>query len=155
MPFRKTAVFSVLAAIAIGVIVAILFGAPEPIAISSGTALPEPRRVADFELKEIFNESPVGLFQDWIAAHVNLPDTRRIVRLYPIAPHLPADQKSTLQRAAEKEFISLQDLLHPGIVLAETFTQHELGPALRGAVRRGRRPGRLRGREADRVTRAC
>ena len=88
------------------------------------------RRVADFELKEIFNESPVGLFQDWIAAHVNLPDTRRIVRLYPIAPHLPQEERSALQRAAEKEFFSLQDLLHPGIVLAETFTQHELGPAL-------------------------
>ena len=50
MPFRKTAVFSVLAAIAIGVIAAILSGAPEPITIRSGTALPEPRPVADFEL---------------------------------------------------------------------------------------------------------
>ncbi len=88
------------------------------------------RRVADFELKELFNESPVGLYQDWVAAHVSLPDTRRIVRLYPIAPHCPPGDRATLQRAAEKEFFSLQDLLHPGIVLAETFTQHELGPAL-------------------------
>lgn len=111
------------------------------------------RRVSDFELKEIFNESPVGLFQDWIAAHVNLPDTRRIVRLYPIAPHLPADQKSTLQRAAEKEFISLQDLLHPGIVLAETFTQHELGPALVFRIPTGaQRLDHYLAQRADRLT---
>ena len=111
------------------------------------------RRVADFELKEIFNESPVGLFQDWIAAHVNLPDTWRIVRLYPIAPQLAADQKSILQRAAEKEFISLQDLLHPGIVLAETFTQHELGPALVFRIPTGaQRLDHYMAQRADRLT---
>ncbi len=111
------------------------------------------RRVADFELKEIFNESPVGLFQDWIAAHVNLPETRRIVRLYPIAPHLPAEERTTLQRAAEKEFISLQDLLHPGIVLAETFTQHELGPALVFRIPTGaQRLDHYMAQRADRLT---
>ncbi len=111
------------------------------------------RRVADFELKEIFNESPVGLFQDWIAAHVNLPDTRRIVRLYPIAPHLPAAERTTLQRAAEKEFISLQDLLHRGIVLAETFTQHELGPALVFRIPAGaQRLDHYMAQRADRLT---
>ncbi len=111
------------------------------------------RRVADFELKEIFNESPVGLFQDWIAAHVNLTETRRIVRLYPIAPHLPAEERTTLQRAAEKEFISLQDLLHPGIVLAETFTQHELGPALVFRIPTGaQRLDHYMAQRADRLT---
>lgn len=111
------------------------------------------RRVADFELKEIFNESPVGLFQDWIAAHVNLPETRRIVRLYPLAPHLPAEERTTLQRAAEKEFISLQDLLHPGIVLAETFTQHELGPALVFRIPTGaQRLDHYLAQRADRLT---
>jgi serine/threonine protein kinase len=111
------------------------------------------RRVADFELKEIFNESPVGLFQDWIAAHVNLPETRRIVRLYPIAPHVAAAERQSLQRAAEKEFTSLQDLLHPGIVLAETFTQHELGPALVFRIPPGaQRLDHYMAQRADRLT---
>ena len=111
------------------------------------------RRVADFELKELFNESPVGLFQDWVAAHVSLPDTRRIVRLYPIAPHLRTEERATLQRAAEKEFFSLQDLLHPGIVLAESFTQHEIGPALVFRIPTGaQRLDHFMAQRADRLT---
>jgi serine/threonine protein kinase len=88
------------------------------------------RRVGDYELKRLFLENPLGLFQDWEAAHVALPDTTRIVRLYPQARTATQAERNILQRAAEKEFTVLQRLLHPGIVLAEGFTQHELGPAL-------------------------
>lgn len=50
MPFRKVAVLSVLAAITLGIVAAILSQTSETIALRSGTALPEPRPVADFEL---------------------------------------------------------------------------------------------------------
>lgn len=88
------------------------------------------RRVGDYQLNRLFWESPTGLFQDWEAEHVSLPKTTRIVRLYPISPNFTGVERSLFQRAAEKEFTVLQNLQHPGIVLAEGFTQHELGPAI-------------------------
>ncbi len=50
MSYRNTTIISVLAAIAIGVPTAMLFGSRNPVSFSSGTALPEPRPVADFAL---------------------------------------------------------------------------------------------------------
>lgn len=50
MPFRKTAVFSVLAAMLLGIAAAILLGPPVPVALRSGTALPQPRPIGEFEL---------------------------------------------------------------------------------------------------------
>lgn len=49
MPFRKTT-FLISTAIAVGVSAAILLSPPAPITIRTGTALPVPRPVADFEL---------------------------------------------------------------------------------------------------------
>jgi protein SCO1/2 len=79
MPSRKTAVFSVLAAIAIGVIAAILSGAPEPVAIRSGTALPEPRPIADFDLidqhgRALTREVFAGRWSIVFAGFTNCPD---------------------------------------------------------------------------------
>lgn len=88
------------------------------------------RRIGDYELKASFWESPTGLFQDWAAVHVALPNTTRLVRLYPVSRNATPAERGRVQRAAEKEFTVLQNLLHPGIVLAESFTQHELGPAI-------------------------
>lgn len=50
MPFRKTAVFSVLAAMLLGIAAAILLRPPVPVALRSGTALPQPRPIGEFEL---------------------------------------------------------------------------------------------------------
>lgn len=50
MPSRKTLGFSVMVAIGIGIAAAMLPGTPDPVTIRSGTALPEPQPVADFEL---------------------------------------------------------------------------------------------------------
>lgn len=88
------------------------------------------RRIGDYELKRLFLENPLGLFQDWEAVHVALSSTTRVVRLYPQTRTATQAERMVLQRAAEKEFTVLQNLLHPGIVLAESFTQHELGPAI-------------------------
>lgn len=88
------------------------------------------RRIGDYELKRLFLENPLGLFQDWEATHVALSSTSRVVRVYPQNRSSTQAERAVLQRAAEKEFTVLQNLLHPGIVLAESFTQHELGPAI-------------------------
>ncbi|MGE3312067.1 MAG: BREX system serine/threonine kinase PglW, partial [Limisphaerales bacterium] len=88
------------------------------------------RRGGDYQLERLFSDSPTGLFQDWIARHVSLPKTSRVVRIYPAAAHSTSEERATLQRYCQREFNVLQDLLHPGIALAESFTIHELGPAI-------------------------
>jgi serine/threonine protein kinase len=88
------------------------------------------RKVADFELERILQESASGVFQDWVAHHVSLPKTRRVVRVYPTATYLSSEERQQAQRFSEREFTALQGLTHPGIALAEAYTSSELGPAI-------------------------
>lgn len=88
------------------------------------------RRVGDYVLERVLFEHPSGLFQDWRAKHSSLADTYRMVRLYPLAPSTPKEQRATAQKVAEREFRVLQPLEHEGILLAETITAAEAGPAL-------------------------
>jgi len=87
-------------------------------------------RVGDFLLEKVFQDSPTGLYQDWLARHVAIPETRRLVRIYPVAAHTPKQDRDAALRFCEREFRALQDLVHPGIALVESFTASELGPAL-------------------------
>ena len=52
MPSRKTAILLLLAAGVIGVVAAMLSSTPHPVALKSGTALSEPRPLAEFELTD-------------------------------------------------------------------------------------------------------
>lgn len=88
------------------------------------------RRVGDHQLEKLIHESATGLYQDWVASHVALAQTRRVVRIYTIAAHTPPEERAQAGRFCEREFRVLQGLVHPGIALAESFTLSELGPAL-------------------------
>lgn len=88
------------------------------------------RRVGDFQLKGLLFESPTGAYQDWRAEHVTLPKVERRIRIYSVAHGTSEEEREHLRRAAEREFRLLEPLDHPGILTAESYTQHELGPAL-------------------------
>lgn len=79
MPFRKTAVFSVLTAITAGIVAAILTGAPDTVVLKAGTALPQPRAVADFDLvdqhgRALTRENFRGHWSLVFAGFTNCPD---------------------------------------------------------------------------------
>ena len=85
------------------------------------------RRVGDYELQGLIDEGPG--YQDFLGKHVTLADTLRRIRIYPTLA-ASAEQRTTIQRAAEREFNLLQTLEHRGVLRAMDFTKHELGPAI-------------------------
>jgi serine/threonine protein kinase len=87
------------------------------------------RRVADYELKELLAEGPDHGFQDWHAEHVSLKNDTRRVRIYVISRQPPVDPR-IVHKMAESEYDILSSLRHDHILEAQTFTEHELGPAV-------------------------
>jgi serine/threonine protein kinase len=87
------------------------------------------RRVADYELKEMLAEGPEHGFQDWYAEHVSLKNDLRRIRIY-VVSRQPAIDRGVVRRMAESEYDILHSLQHPGILEAQGFTEHELGPAI-------------------------
>jgi serine/threonine protein kinase len=88
------------------------------------------RRVGDYLLGQLLYESPTGVYQDWLAAHVSVEAAQRRVRIYNIARNTSEETRETIRRAARREFQLLEGISHPGILPVEGFTEHELGPAL-------------------------
>lgn len=88
------------------------------------------RRVADYTLKRVLHEHPSGLFQDWAAEHVTLPDLHRMLRLYPVVRGTPKDQREIAKRAFQRELRLLQTLEHEGILQVESPVDHETGDVL-------------------------
>jgi serine/threonine protein kinase len=86
------------------------------------------RRVGDYDLERILDEGPG--YQDFLGKHVALKDTYRRIRIYLVRAESNADERKTVQRAAEREFHLLQTLEHKGILRVFDFTNHELGPAI-------------------------
>ena len=86
------------------------------------------RRVGDYRLEDLLFEGPT--YQDWEARHVALEKAVRRVRIYNVAPAGGAVSRETIQRAAKREFQILEGISHPGILKAEGYTEHSLGPAL-------------------------
>lgn len=86
------------------------------------------RRVSDYVLQGLLAEGPG--YQDWEAAHVQLPEVRRRIRLYLVRAGVSREDRERSERAAHREFQLLEMLEHPGILRAYGFTEHELGPAL-------------------------
>lgn len=88
------------------------------------------RRVGDYVLGQLLYESPTGVYQDWLAAHVSVESAQRRIRIYNIARNTSEEARETIRRAAKREFQLLEGVSHPGILTVEGFTEHELGPAL-------------------------
>ncbi len=86
------------------------------------------RKVSDYKLDQLIDEGPG--YQDWIASHAQVSESKRRVRLYLVRTEATEEDRSTIQRAALREFQILETLEHPGILRAFNFTEHELGPAL-------------------------
>jgi serine/threonine protein kinase len=86
------------------------------------------RKVMDYQLDQLIDEGPG--YQDWIASHSQVAESKRRVRLYLVRTEATPEDRATIQRAALREFQILETLEHPGILRAFNFTEHELGPAL-------------------------
>lgn len=86
------------------------------------------RKVSDYLLEHIIGEGPG--YQDWLASHAQVPESKRRVRLYLVRAEATAEDRQTIERAARREFQLLDNFGHPGILRAYNFTEHELGPAL-------------------------
>ncbi|WP_416670054.1 BREX system serine/threonine kinase PglW [Egbenema bharatensis] len=86
------------------------------------------RKVGDYELDRVIDEGPG--YQDWEATHTQLKNTKRRVRIYLVRQEASADDRQTIERAAEREFQILETLQHQGVLRTYGFTSYELGPAL-------------------------
>ncbi|HEY1067826.1 MAG TPA: NERD domain-containing protein, partial [Pirellulales bacterium] len=86
------------------------------------------RRVNDYLLGQLIGEGPG--YQDWQAAHVQVAESIRRVRLYLARSGATVDERRTLERAALREFQLLETLQHPGILKVYGYTEHEVGAAL-------------------------
>lgn len=86
------------------------------------------RHVGDYRMEEFLGEGPHTAWQDWSAKHVSLKNDYRRVRIYPKAT---SESDARLSRSmAEREYHILRSLRHPGILEAQTFHDHDLGPAI-------------------------
>ena len=86
------------------------------------------RKVSDYVLEQLIDEGPG--YQDWIARHSQIEESKRRVRLYLVRTEATKEDRDTIHRAGLREFQILETLEHPGILRAYNFTEHELGPAL-------------------------
>jgi len=68
-------------------------------------------------------------WQDYLAGHKIETSTVRRVRFY-LTSKASADDRDTIQRAAEREFRLLLGIHHPGIAHATDLVDHEFGPAV-------------------------
>lgn len=86
------------------------------------------RKVSDYVLEQIIDEGPG--YQDWLANHSQVSESKRRVRLYLVRTEATSEDRQRIERAALREFQILETLGHPGILKANNFTEHEVGPAL-------------------------
>jgi serine/threonine protein kinase len=87
------------------------------------------RKAGDYVLDGLFHDSPLGTYQEWLGHHVRIKSGPRLVRVY--LEGLQGEmERSTLRRAAEREFQILERMEHPGILRVDTLTETESGPAL-------------------------
>lgn len=87
------------------------------------------RKAGDYVLNELFHDSPVGTFQEWLGQHVRIKSGPRLIRVY-LQNLRSENERAILKRAAEREFQILERLDHKGILRVDTLTETESGPAL-------------------------
>jgi serine/threonine protein kinase len=86
------------------------------------------RKVSDYVLHQLIGEGPG--YQDWEATHTRLANVKRRVRIYTVRTGATAEERRTIERAAQREAQLLETLQHQAILRREGFTEHVLGPAL-------------------------
>lgn len=86
------------------------------------------RKVGDYRLDRLLFEGPS--YQDWAATHVALDREHARVRIYVVEPGLSEEAHTSIVRAAKREYAILNGIVHPGILRAKAYTEHERGPAL-------------------------
>ncbi|MEK7750862.1 MAG: NERD domain-containing protein [Acidobacteriota bacterium] len=86
------------------------------------------RRVGDYVLGGLIEESQLLAYQDFEAEH---PTTkiRRRVRLYNVAGATDGAREA-VRKVALQEYLILEGLDHPSILRALDFKEHEIGPAI-------------------------
>ena len=85
------------------------------------------RRIAGYKIEERLGAGP--LYQDFRATHPALSVTRR-VRLYPYPHGASEELRTTIRRAAEREFRALETVSHPNLLKPLEFADSEFGPSL-------------------------
>ena len=90
---------------------------------------PKARVAGDYTLDDVEPLAEGPGWVDHLATHSVLKQKVRI-RLYDVAPDLSKTQRAELERAARREVLLTQDLRHPGVVAALSYTDTERGPAL-------------------------
>lgn len=88
------------------------------------------RKVGDYILEDLLFQCPKDMYQEWSATHVSMKGVKRRIRIYNVSSRESDVSKETIRHAAEREYRLLEQLDHDGILRAEQFTLHELGPAL-------------------------
>lgn len=87
------------------------------------------RKAGDYVLNDLFHDSPLGTFQEWLGHHVRIKSGPRLIRVY-LEGHQDDEARAILKRAAEREFQILERIEHTGILRVDTLTETESGPAL-------------------------
>jgi hypothetical protein len=88
------------------------------------------RTVGSLRLEMPSFQEGVG-WQDFLARHRRFADDRpRRVRIYLASGVELRDQREQLVRAAEREYLALRGIDHPGIAAPIDFVEHDLGPAV-------------------------
>ncbi len=85
-------------------------------------------RVGDYNLTKLISEG-IG-YQDWIGTHQSLKNTKRRIRWYLVRDQATAEERSRIQRAAEREASILQSIHDPAILAFREFINTDRGPAL-------------------------
>ncbi len=86
------------------------------------------RQVGDLQLKALLDEG-TG-YQDHVGVHPRFPSVEHRVRIYGADELATEEDREQLARAARREYELLSGVSHQGIVKAQSFVEHELGPAL-------------------------
>lgn len=78
--------------------------------------------------EDVFAEGPG--WQDYLGQHTVLEGVVRRMRFYLVDRSASKEARTTVQRAARREFAILEGISHPGIARATDFVDHERGPAV-------------------------
>jgi serine/threonine protein kinase len=86
------------------------------------------RTVGDLQLRELLDEG--SGYQDFLAVHPRFPNIQHRARIYATPDVATPQEREQAARAAEREYALLHAVDHPGIVTAQSFQEHELGPVI-------------------------
>ncbi|AXV04982.1 Tyrosine protein kinase:Serine/threonine protein kinase [Euzebya pacifica] len=86
------------------------------------------RKVGHFTLGELLDEGED--WQDFKAAHPNLPDTHQRIRLYPLTKATSDEERAAFITSAKREVTLLQGVDHPAIDRPSDLVAAQSGPAV-------------------------